>query len=173
MTTAPPPTVAALLLDLAARGVELSPEGDRLRYRPRSAVSPALVERIRAHKQELLYLLRSGHGYSLADLAVLAGQRLTPADVPAVAVAKSVFAALGGAAVVGFEPKPAPGTPEDLSPDERERFEERAGIMEFDGEMPRWRAERLALREIAGGHGIAPEAASSTGEEALREEDAA
>jgi hypothetical protein len=39
---------------------------------------------------------------------------------------------------------------QQLSPNQREWFEERAGIMEFDGRMPREQAERLALKEVAG-----------------------
>jgi hypothetical protein len=36
----------------------------------------------------------------------------------------------------------------DTRADLRERFEERAGIMEFDGNLQRDEAERLALHEI-------------------------
>lgn len=51
-------SAAALLTALVRRGIELQARGDRLRYRPRSALTPGLVERIRAHKPELLALLR-------------------------------------------------------------------------------------------------------------------
>ena len=37
---------------------------------------------------------------------------------------------------------------EDLSPDDLERFEERAAIMEYDGNMSREDAERDALDDI-------------------------
>lgn len=35
-----------------------------------------------------------------------------------------------------------------MTPDEREEFEERAAIMEFDGKMPRRDAEQLAYEII-------------------------
>ena len=48
-----------LLSDLDRAGVqELIPDGDRLRYRPRSAVTPDLAERLRTHKADLLAVLR-------------------------------------------------------------------------------------------------------------------
>lgn len=37
---------------------------------------------------------------------------------------------------------------ENLTESEREAFEERAAIMEYDGRMPREIAERRAMREI-------------------------
>ena len=46
---------AALLSDLHSRGVELTAEGDRLRYRaPRGALSPELLADLRSHKAEIL-----------------------------------------------------------------------------------------------------------------------
>src|SRR6266545_4974089 len=50
-------TAAALIAELRARGVELIPTGDRIRFRPASAVPPDLVERLRHHKAEVLRLL--------------------------------------------------------------------------------------------------------------------
>lgn len=50
-------TAAELLDDLNRLGIEVAVHGYRLRYRPRSAVTPKLVERLRAHKPELLALL--------------------------------------------------------------------------------------------------------------------
>lgn len=47
----------ALLADLRARGVELVATGDRLRFRPASAVSEDTRDALRAHKAELLALL--------------------------------------------------------------------------------------------------------------------
>ena len=38
---------------------------------------------------------------------------------------------------------------EQVRADLRERFEERAGIMEYDGNLPRDEAERLAYEELA------------------------
>lgn len=53
-------TPAALLADLRARGVELVAIGDRLRFRPASAVSRDTREALRVHKAELLALLTAG-----------------------------------------------------------------------------------------------------------------
>ena len=47
----------ALVAELRTRGVELIPAGDRIRFRPASAVPPELVERLRAHKAEVLAIL--------------------------------------------------------------------------------------------------------------------
>ncbi len=47
----------ALLEELRKRGVELAPDGDRLRYRPKEATTPDLLGRLKAHKQQLLKLL--------------------------------------------------------------------------------------------------------------------
>ena len=49
-----PNPVAALLAEVEARGIELQAHGERLRFRPRSAVTPDLAERLQAHKDELL-----------------------------------------------------------------------------------------------------------------------
>ncbi len=46
-----------LLAELVRRGIRLRARGDRLRYHPRSAMTPALEVRVTAHKQELLELL--------------------------------------------------------------------------------------------------------------------
>ena len=48
-----------LLADLARRGIRLESCGERLRYSPRSAVTPDLVERLTTHKAELLVWLQS------------------------------------------------------------------------------------------------------------------
>jgi hypothetical protein len=47
----------ALLEELSARGVRVVPAGDKLRLRPAEAIPPDLLERVRAHKQELLAVL--------------------------------------------------------------------------------------------------------------------
>lgn len=41
----------------------------------------------------------------------------------------------------------------DLTDDELEAYEERAAIMEYEANLPRGEAERLALREILDGRG--------------------
>ena len=45
--------------ELRGLGIELQPDRDRLRFRPRSAVSPELVDRMKTHKGELLKILRT------------------------------------------------------------------------------------------------------------------
>lgn len=50
-------TPAALLAELTALGVELQAHGDRLRFRPRSAMTAELVARVKVHKPGLLVLL--------------------------------------------------------------------------------------------------------------------
>ena len=46
-----------ILADLAHLGIRIEARGDRLRYSPRSAVTPDLVGQMRAHKAELLAAL--------------------------------------------------------------------------------------------------------------------
>ena len=50
---------AALINELTDRQITLEARGDRLRYRPRSAVPPELMERMKAHKVEILAILRA------------------------------------------------------------------------------------------------------------------
>ena len=47
-----------LMTDLARLGIHIEAHGDRLRYSPRSAVTPELADRMKAHKGELLAILR-------------------------------------------------------------------------------------------------------------------
>ena len=49
-----------LMADLARLGIKLEADGDRLRYSPRSAVTPDLAKLMKAHKSELLAMLRAG-----------------------------------------------------------------------------------------------------------------
>ena len=46
------------MTDLAQFGIRIEAQGDRLRYSPRSAVTPDLARRMKAHKGELLAILR-------------------------------------------------------------------------------------------------------------------
>jgi len=52
-------TTADLMTDLARLGITLEAHGDRLRYSPRSAVTPDLAQRMKTHKGEVLALLRT------------------------------------------------------------------------------------------------------------------
>src|SRR4030042_1131328 len=50
-------TATDLLADMNRAGIELQADGDKLRYRPLSAMTPDLAERLKACKPELLALL--------------------------------------------------------------------------------------------------------------------
>ena len=64
-----PNAVDALLAELAERGIELQACEDRLRFRPRAAVTPDLAARLQTHKAELLALLcEHGSSASPAEL---------------------------------------------------------------------------------------------------------
>ena len=89
-------SAAVLLADLAACGVQLEVDGDRIRYRARrGALTPDLAERIRGSREDLLRLLDE--------------ERI----------------------------------------ELRHQFEERAGVREFDGGLPRADAEREAWADVA------------------------
>lgn len=49
--------VYALLNELNQRGIELRADGDRLQYRPRAALTPDLILRVKEQKPALLSLL--------------------------------------------------------------------------------------------------------------------
>ena len=51
-------SVSALLAKLTRLGIEVGVDGDRIWYSPRSAVTPDLVDRMRALKADLLVMLR-------------------------------------------------------------------------------------------------------------------
>ena len=51
-------STAELMTDLARLGIRIEAHGDRLRYSPRSGVTPDLADRMKAHKGELLAILR-------------------------------------------------------------------------------------------------------------------
>ena len=65
-----------LLADLDRRGVELVPAGDRLRYRPATALDPGLRAELAAHKAELLALLNEQN----RDQTTIQGPEDLPAD---------------------------------------------------------------------------------------------
>lgn len=143
------PALADALALLSRAGLELAADGERVLFRPVAAMTPELAAAVRACKPELLALLAgAGEGWSAAELLVLAFASLSPADVPQVAAAKAAFAGLGGLTLVGLEPRASVQSPADLPEDWRELYEERAAVMEFDGNLPRERAEALALADI-------------------------
>ena len=49
--------VKQLMADLTQAGIRLKAEGERLRYFPRTAMTPNLADRVKAHKPELLAAL--------------------------------------------------------------------------------------------------------------------
>ena len=59
-----------LITDLARLGIRIEAHGDRLRYSPRSAVTPDLTRRMKAHKGELLAILRGDTPEASADTAL-------------------------------------------------------------------------------------------------------
>jgi hypothetical protein len=53
-------TAEALLQELHSRGVQLAPEGDRIRYRaPRGVLTPDLKAKLSEHKAEVLSVLQA------------------------------------------------------------------------------------------------------------------
>ena len=50
-------SAAVLLMDLGRLGIRLEADGERLRFHPRSALTPDLLDRLKAHKGEVLALL--------------------------------------------------------------------------------------------------------------------
>ena len=50
-------TVALLMADLVRRGIELGADGGKLRYRPRDRMTPALADRLKAHRSDVLAIL--------------------------------------------------------------------------------------------------------------------
>jgi hypothetical protein len=50
---------AMLLADLAEHGIEVQAHGDVIRFRPRVAMTPELLERLQAHKAELFRFLNT------------------------------------------------------------------------------------------------------------------
>ncbi len=73
---------AALLNEVTRRGIRLEPDGDALCYTaPKDLLTPELMAKLKAHKTELLDILRKpgaeriaqGHGLTLADLQQAAG----------------------------------------------------------------------------------------------------
>ncbi len=87
--TATATNVDGLLAALRSRGIELQAHGDRLRYRPKAAMTPELAKCLRVYRAELLAAL-STRGTPTAAIA----DRLDSSDVqegnesPAVAIRK-------------------------------------------------------------------------------------
>ncbi len=50
---------AALLRQFHRLGIELRPQGDKIAFRPKEAMTPELLDRLQLHKADLLTMLRS------------------------------------------------------------------------------------------------------------------
>ncbi len=175
--TAPPAPVAVLLVELIRRGIEICAAGDRLRYRPRSAMTPDLADRLAAHRAGLLAILAAADDVtercSEGDtVAYTAGERRMLAGCPAatlaaVDAAKRAFAQVGGVmieAVVPFKSLERDGAARMIREARRgsarrdgdvgravamrDAWRERLAICTVDGELPVWDAERIALDEL-------------------------
>ena len=73
-------TAAEFLGHLAARGGYFTVEGEKLRYHgPRGLATPAMVDFVRSHRQELRALLQKPEGeLTDAELAALGYRRRAP-----------------------------------------------------------------------------------------------
>lgn len=155
-----------LITELVRRGVRVRAENGLLRYRPASAVPPELVKLIKAHKPELLAVLHAAQGdgpaWSAAERRLMQG-----ASAELWGAVNRVKAGLGGAEVVRVE-SPRQHLAElirdarrngdhDRALNLREAWQERAGIMEHDGEQTRTQAEAHAVADtIRVAYGDAP-----------------
>jgi hypothetical protein len=70
-------TAAKLMANLNRLGIRIKADGDRLLFSPRSVVTPDLAESMKAHKSELLAMLRTGDAPVAFALAI---QTSVPAD---------------------------------------------------------------------------------------------
>ena len=62
-------SAAQLMTELTRLGIRIEAHGDRLLYSPRSAVTPDLADRMKAHKGELLAILRRDPEAPAIDLS--------------------------------------------------------------------------------------------------------
>lgn len=61
-------SAAQLMVDLTQLGIHIMADGDRLRYLPRSAVTPDLAARIKSHKDVMLEILHQNPEISALDM---------------------------------------------------------------------------------------------------------
>jgi hypothetical protein len=61
------PAATAVLADLQRLGIDVKPHGDVIRYRPRQAMTPGLLQRLQTHKAELLAMLMIQQVHDLAE----------------------------------------------------------------------------------------------------------
>ncbi len=82
----------ALMADLTDHGIRLEAQGDRLRFRPRQAMTPELVRQVKSHKAELLTILATAdmpettreafQSFDRAPTATKSDEAVIPATVP-------------------------------------------------------------------------------------------
>jgi hypothetical protein len=61
------PSATAILADLQRLGIDVKPDGDVMRYRPRQVMTPGLLQRLQTHKAELLAMLMIQQVHNLGD----------------------------------------------------------------------------------------------------------
>ena len=66
--------VMVILADVARRGITLQAHGGKLRFRPRSAMTPELTHRIKSHKSALLALLTIPGGDTTSPMDTATGR---------------------------------------------------------------------------------------------------
>jgi hypothetical protein len=70
--------VSEILTELECRGVSLFPEGDRLRFWPKSALTPELLEELKEHKVEVLIKLGEEPVRSASEVLEMAREYFGP-----------------------------------------------------------------------------------------------
>jgi hypothetical protein len=89
------PSATAILADIQLLGIDVKPDGDVIRYRPRQAMTPALLQRLQTHKAELLAMLMIHQVHDLAELMGEARQEplaiCTADDIPLAEAAQTAM----------------------------------------------------------------------------------
>ena len=70
--------VSEILEEVGRRGVSLFPKGDRLRFYPKKALTPELLEELKAHKAEILVALGDEPVRSAGEVLEMARKYLGP-----------------------------------------------------------------------------------------------
>src|SRR5829696_2229010 len=113
-------TAETLLCELRNQGVEFVTDGSRLRYRPKSAVPKDKRALLTRYKPDLIRLIVSPPVPPPSEWARRAAARLATIE------------------------------DDEHRADLRYAFEERAGILEYDGGLTREAAEERAFQEVLG-----------------------
>jgi hypothetical protein len=74
-------TAATVMSELKKRGITLQAHGNSLRYRPRSAVGPELLERLRDHKAGIIRMLNERGGAAEARQVFLRPEGTLPDEL--------------------------------------------------------------------------------------------